>query len=151
MQTHMLARQVPGSKSNMEAVVRRVLTVVEDSLRHSNTTDLNEVDRISLALERSTAELGELLNAAIVSDEITLHEDAITVLRDLHICLNQMTVEWESKLQIMSTGDMYRPPTNPGRPRKLLNIPMVSCSFVTSIILFIIHMELLIINNTLQL
>lgn len=119
----------------MEAVVRRILTVVEDSERHSNTTDLNEVDRISLALECSTAELGELLNAAIVSDEIILQENTITILRDLHVCINQLIVEWESKLQIVSTGGMHRPPTNLGRPRKFLNIPMVGCSFVRCIII----------------
>ena len=53
----------------MEAVVRRVLHVIQDCVRHANITDLNDVDRICLNLARCSAELGDLLNCVLDNSE----------------------------------------------------------------------------------
>ena len=54
----------------MEVVVRRVLCVIQDCERNVGTTLIDEVDRISLALSRSSDELGELLDTILVTGRV---------------------------------------------------------------------------------
>lgn len=101
----------------MEAseVVRRALTAVQQSILYSETDSLMEIDRIVIALCRSAAELGEFLSAVFVNDD----DSSISALRELHLCMNHVVIEWEAR----SAGTQM---TSSGRPRKMINIPMVT-------------------------
>lgn len=52
----------------VHGTVRDVLEVIQDSTQHLNTVDFEEVDRISLAFNRSFS-LGQILNGALVCEE----------------------------------------------------------------------------------
>ena len=111
----------------MSAVVQRVLHVVQEcEIQSIDTISFNEVDRICLVLSRCATELGELLNSVLVARSIFLDEDTVSSLRELHICVNHLVVEWETRLLRASTGPA--PPARAlplGRPRVLINLPLV--------------------------
>ena len=113
----------------MEAVVRRVLHVIQDCVRHANITDLNDVDRICLNLARCSAELGDLLNCVLVTRCILLDEDNISALRELHVCVNHLAVEWETRLLRVSNSETPSASAS-GRPRVAINIPLVKLKFL---------------------
>ena len=71
-----------------------------------------EIDRIAITLCRSAAELGEFLSAVFVNDD----DSSISA---LHLCMNHVVIEWEAR----SAGTQM---TLSGRPRKMINIPMVT-------------------------
>ena len=95
--------------------MRRVLCVIQDCERNVGTTLVDEVDRISLALNHSSDELGELLNAVLVSGCILLDKDNRSSLRELHVCVNRLAVEWETRLNVC-TGEAT-PRTTVGPPQ----------------------------------
>lgn len=110
----------------MHAAVWRVLNVIRDCEIHNvDTIAFSDLDRICLALSRCAAELGELLNAVLVSRTIALDEGNVSSLRELHLCVNHLVVEWETRL--LQTSTSSAPPSRPlGRPRILINFPLVS-------------------------
>ena len=97
--------------------VQRTLQVIRDS-DHIQTSVSDEVDRISIVLSRSSAEIGEILNAALITHSVALSDECVTNLGDLHICLTHMVIEWESRhLQISDRRF--------GRPRISINISLI--------------------------
>lgn len=98
-------------------LVHRTLKVVQDS-ELIDASVINEVDRISFALSRSSMEIEEILNAVLINHSISLSDECVSLLRELHICLTHMVLEWESRhLQISDRAF--------GRPRISINIPLV--------------------------
>ena len=89
----------------LQPVVRRTLRSLQESEEHAGAVFLNDVDRVCLSLSRSSAELGELLNAVFVTRTLVLDEECVSSLRELHICINRLLVEWESTLLSVSCGE----------------------------------------------
>ena len=105
------------SIEDVEDVVHRTLEVIQDS-ELIDTTVINEVDRISLALSRSSAEIAEILNAVLITHSIALSDECVSLMRDLHICLTHMGLEWDSRHLRISDRAL-------GRPRISINIELV--------------------------
>ena len=104
----------------VQDIVRDVSRVVEEVLQNRNTSDMSIVDRITLSLSQCSAALGELLNEVLLSSNgSSLSQADVNSLRDLHICVSQLFVQWESRLQ------QHSPQPRVGRPRVSLNVPMV--------------------------
>lgn len=116
----------------VHGTVRDVLEVIQDSTRHLNTVDFEEVDRISLAFNRSSFSLGQILNAALVCGESNacFQGGIITSLRELHMCVTQLFIEWETRLLHLRLGSSPSR-SSLGRPNISINIPMV-CWVVTN-------------------
>lgn len=110
----------------IHATVRDVLDVVQDSTQHLNTVDFEEVDRISLAFNRSSFSLGQILNAVLVCGEsnVCFHGGIISSLRELHMCVTQLFIEWETRLLHLRLGSSPSR-SSLGRPNISINIPMV--------------------------
>ena len=81
---------------DVENVVRRTLEIIQDS-ELIDTTVVDEVDRVCLALSRSSTVIGEILNAALIMQSISLSDECVSLMRDLHICLTHLVREWESR------------------------------------------------------
>ena len=113
---------------DVEDVVRRTLEVIQES-ELVDTTVTDEVDRITFALSRSSVEIGEILNAA---HSIALSDEFVSLIRDLHICLTHMVLEWESR-HLRISGRML------GRPRISINIPMVKYHYDVHFSTLLIH------------
>ena len=109
----------------MCATVRELLVVIEDSVQHLGTVDINEVDRISLAYLRSGSSLGQILNTILMCGESGRFADAtVDSLREHHMCVTHLAVKWETRLFQMSHG-RSPPRCSLGRPRVPINVPMV--------------------------
>ena len=102
------------SERVVEEVVRRTL----EAIRDSELTDINEVDRIRFALSRSSVEIGVILNEVLITQSIALSDECVSLLRELHMCLTHMFLEWESRHLRISNRVL-------GRPRIAINIPLV--------------------------
>lgn len=112
--------------TEVESVVMDVLEVVEDVSQNTGSNDFVEVDRITFALSRSSNRLGSVIT--VVLTEGTFHPDIVSWLRELHLCLTQLWVEWETRLQRFHNQLPCERPSL-GRPAMTLNIPMVSFMF----------------------
>ena len=102
----------------VEEVVYRTLDAIRES-EHVDITVPNEVDQICFALSRSSSEIGEILNAVLITQAIALSDECVSILRELHICLSRMVLEWESRHLRASVRAL-------GRPRLTINIPLVN-------------------------
>lgn len=83
-----------------------------------------------LSLRSSSYDVGSLLDAILVTREIELDDtNVLSSLRELHIVLNQLCMEYERKLLVLSM-DPTRSAAAPaeerqGRPRKIINLALV--------------------------
>lgn len=110
---------------SLHVTVRGVSVVIEDSVQHLSTVDIHEIDRISLALLRCSSSLGQILNAALICGESSRSaDDTVSSLRELHMCVTQLSIEWETRLFQMSHGSSSSR-CSLGRPRIPINVPMV--------------------------
>ena len=101
---------VPGN------LLDSVESVVNDCRVHHLSTDLTTVDGIVLNLECCTQNLCNYISTiARCSAEYNL-------LRELNECISYTLVEWEAKLQSIESNEG----AHYGRPRKLVNIELVS-------------------------
>ena len=95
-------------------LVHRTLEVVQDS----KLIDASVINGISFALRHSSMEIGGILNAVLINHSISLSDECVSILQELHICLTHMVLEWESCHLQISNGAF-------GRPRISINIPLV--------------------------
>ena len=95
-------------------VVEQVLTAVRDSNGITNSSDLEELDRVLLSLSRSSVALGELLNLIIIGQEISAQSEAIVELQELLSCVDMILLDKEHIFHL------------PGHGKKPINIGMVS-------------------------
>lgn len=108
----------------VRSIVRNVWRVVTDVLANSDSTDFIVIDGITLELSQCSMALGEVLNGIVLSGHgTTFSQNDVTSLRELHVCVSQLFVDWETRLnQYMLLTQQF------GRPRIPINIPMVCLS-----------------------
>ena len=63
-------------------------------------------------------EIGEILNEVLITQSIALSDECVLLLRELHMCLTHMFLEWESRHLRISDRVL-------SRPRIAINIPLV--------------------------
>ena len=110
--------------SVVDAVVDNVISQCT-SMEHSGSGDLSDLDMIM----SSSSPVGVLLDKMLVTRQRHVEEE---VLRQLHMCLNQLCLEYETKLfivMLMSPGRSAVSTTATsecrGRPKKIINIGLV--------------------------
>ena len=111
----------------VESTVREIQDVVREASQHPPPTDFVEIDRVSFALNRSCASLGEIRNI-VFQGASGFHPEIVSSLRELHICLSRLSVEWETLLQNCHNR-LPQCRGVLGRPRVSLNIPLVKIVF----------------------
>ena len=114
---------------DLDIILDRVSSVVAECIGHSGTEDLPFFGMIILSLRSTSYDVGRLLDAILVTREIQLDDlNVLSCLRELHICLNQLCMDYERKLLVLSTDPSRNSPTpeeRRGRPRKVINIAFV--------------------------
>lgn len=103
---------------NVEETVLLVLSTINEVGGEEVSTQ--ELDRASLALNHASIMLSELLNTLLLGEEGPSAE-FIPQLKELHSCLTDQVLEWETRIQRASFEE--RSPM--GRSKKPINIPMV--------------------------
>ena len=73
-------------------LVHPTLEVVQDS-ELIDASVINEVYHISFGLSHSSMEIGEILNAVLIKHSISLSDEFVSLVRELHICLTHMVLE----------------------------------------------------------
>ena len=111
--------------SVVDAVVDNVCT----SMEHSGSGDLSDLDMILVSIMSSSSQVGVLLDKMLVTRQRHVEEE---VLRQLHMCLNQLCLEYETKLFIVMSMSPGRSAVSTtatsecrGRPKKIINIGLV--------------------------
>ena len=99
-------------------------------MEHSASGDISDLDMIQASFMSTSSQVGMLLDEILVTRQRRVEEEVLTVLRHLHICLNQQCVEYETKLFIaMSTSPVRNTTTisghSRGRPKKIINVVLV--------------------------
>ena len=115
---------MPMEDEAIHVTVRDMLDVIEDSMRQSNTMDYHEVDGVSFALHHSSSSLGQILNDVLIYGDHLLEVNIISSVRELHMCVTHLSVEWETRLFQLSHGSSL-PRSSLGHPTLSINIPMV--------------------------
>ena len=98
-----------------------MLDVIEDSIRQSSTVDY---DGVSIALHCSSLSLGRILNDVLMCGHY-LGSNIVSSLRELHICMTHLSVEWETRLVQLSHGSSPPKSSSLGHPTVFINIPVV--------------------------
>ena len=107
----------------MESMVDRVRDVLSECVLHSTTSDVGVLDRIVVSLSQCSVDIGDLLNDSVVNGG---DEEPSIELRQLHICVNELLVEWETKLFRHENRMGVASNVSLGRPRNIINVPLVS-------------------------
>lgn len=117
-----LRTKMEGSGSDsVEEIVRLVLTEINEVVYQLGVVSDQDLDRASIALGGVSLTLSELLNSLLLGEEIEgLDAEVVTQLKQLHLCLTDQILEWETRLQRASFDDR-----SVGRSKKPINIPMV--------------------------
>lgn len=106
----------------------RVSSVVSEC-RSRSGTDLPFLDMILLPLRSSSYDVGRLLDAILVTRDIEVEDASVlSGLRELHTSLNQLCMEYERKLLVLSTDPSTNaagPEERRRRPKKIINIAFV--------------------------
>lgn len=113
---------------DLDLLLDRVASVVAECVGRSGTEDLPFLDMIILSLRSTSCDVGRLLDAIIVTREIQLEDpNVLSSLRELHVCLNQLCMDYERKLLVLSADPSRNTPSDErlGRPRKIINIAFV--------------------------
>ena len=76
-----------------------------------------ELDNIILQLRLSLAEIGELLDRVLLTNELHLESSIVQQLQELQSCLNQLCVQYETRVLLCQSDR-----TTPGRPKKIVNL-----------------------------
>lgn len=97
-----------------DAVLESLENVFQACSVHARTSDFHTVDFVVLLLHQALSNLLDLLN----NDDTGIGSN---ILRELYTCVRHLLLHWESKLI-----EMMNPRASPGRPRKQINIEMVS-------------------------
>ena len=114
----------------MNIVVESVYSAISLCTEHSASGDISDLDMILASYMSTSSQVGMLLDEILVTRQRRVEEEVLTVLRHLHICLNQLCVEYEKKLFIaMSTSPGRNTTTisgySRGRPKKIINLGLV--------------------------
>ena len=105
----------------MSSVVDTVSSVISVCTQHSGSEHLSDLDMILTSLMASSSQVGTLLDEILVTRQREVEDDALTNLRQLHRCLNQLCLEYETKL--LTRMAIYPEPR--GRPKKIINLALV--------------------------
>ena len=102
-------------------VVDAVLSVLSACMQHSRNDDVSYVDMTLMSLISDSSQVGILLDEILVTLTRQVDEEVLSNLRQLHVCLNQLCLEYETKLFVMMSG--RSPPvsttvTRGGDPRR---------------------------------
>ena len=114
----------------MEDCLASVARALNECRQLSGREDLPEVDRLVLSLKLASVELGILLSGDVSQDDDD-EDELERNLNQLHVCLNQLCLQYETKLLFllpMNPAHRVSSLTHSGRgcPRKVINLPMVS-------------------------
>ena len=88
----------------MADVVDAVLSVLSACMEHSGNDDVSYVDMTPLSLISASSQVGILLDEILVTRTRQVVEEVLSSLRQLHLCLNQLCLEYETKLFVMISG-----------------------------------------------
>ena len=82
-----------SSVVDVDVVVDSVSSVISQcrSMEHSGSGDLSDLDM------SSSSQVGVLLDEILVTRRRHVVEEVVIVLRQLHMCLNQLCLEYETK------------------------------------------------------
>ena len=105
-------------------LLEAVHSVLNDCRIHELTTDIATADRIVFDLECCTQTLCNFISSGSVARPSIEYD----MYRELNHCISSLLVQWEIKLQsIESRFDAVESEIAPhGRPRKVVNIKLVS-------------------------
>ena len=130
-----------SSVVDVDAVVDSVSSVISQcrSMEHSGSGDLSDLDMILVSIMSSSSQVGVLLDEILVTRQRHVVEEVVIVLRQLHMCLNQLCLEYETKLFIVMSMSPGRSAVSTtatsectrGRPKKIINISLVWLTMVT--------------------
>ena len=111
----------------MDIAIERIASVLSDcrSIQFSRMHEtLSELDRFLWSLRICSCELGDLLDDILVVGQLQVDENDVNNLRQLHICLNQLYVEYETKLLFLLNRSSASASLI-GQPKKIINLSMV--------------------------
>lgn len=116
---------------DIENVVDAVLSAVSQCSSHSGSSDIQQLDMDLVSLIFASSQVGTLLDEILVTRQRDVDPRVLADLRHLHMCLNQLCLEYETKLFDSMSGV-----SNPGRslaldepargrPKKVINLAFV--------------------------
>ena len=89
---------------DVDLILDRVSAVVSECMMHSGTEDLPFLDMIHLSVRSCCYDIGRVLDAILVTREVEVQDASVlSGLRELHTSLNQLCMEYERKLLVLST------------------------------------------------
>ena len=117
----------------MRSIVDSVSSVVSQCLSHSGSTDMAQLDMDLISLMSASSQVGDLLDEILVTRQIEVDGSVLADLRRLHLCLNQLCLEYQTKLFNSMSGvtDSSRSLASiavgeqRGRPKKIINLAFV--------------------------
>ena len=123
--------------ADIDTVIDAVSSVVSQCSSHSGSEDLAGLDMDLVSLISASIQVGGLLDEILVTRTRDVDRSVLTDLRQLHLCLNQLCLEYQTKLfnhmsgvnhdTSRSLSSMLGEPGR-GRPRKVINFAFVSFS-----------------------
>ena len=124
----------------MESVMDAVSSTVSQCSSHSGSADLAQLDFNIVSLISASSQVGGLLDDILVTGQIDVNGSVLADLRQLHMCLNQLCLEYQTKLfnimsgitdPILSSADLSEPR---GRPKKIINLALV-CYYSNTLVI----------------
>lgn len=121
-----VAKEHKEKMAAFSTVIDFVSFTISRCIQCIGSEDLSDLDMILLSLSSSSAQIGGILDEVLVTRERHIEDDALTDLRQLHLCLNQLYMEYETKLFYRYRRTTTQSPR--GRPKKIINLSMVCCN-----------------------
>ena len=119
---------------DIKNVIDIVSVIVSQCSSHSGSSEVPQLDMDLLSLISASTQVGSLLDEILVTRQRDVEGRVLADLRQLHMCLNQLCLEYQTKL-FNSMSGVNDPATSctsvaldgpaRGRPKKVINVAFV--------------------------
>lgn len=114
------------TNKNMATVIDDVSSVILQCTQTCDSEDMADLDNNLTSLMNASFQVGDLLNEVLVTRQVSVGEETIATLNELHRCLNQLCLESERKIYLRVSVYLSPNSSSRGRPKKIINIGLVS-------------------------